>query len=438
MSSSAVTAATVAPSTDPVVRAEQTIKELMLSIGSSNADNIADMTASEIFELSERLYAGNMKKQEETFDRVLKSLESLPVPPGALESSLPSGAQVPTATLADVRKDPNYLLIQSIYNENKRAREQREIDRVVRKNELAEQRELSLQREQLRQRFAENGNHDNVRAVPVGDSPAGKYQRDEIDEIDLGPLANFNIVDFLSSDPFTNLLSQVERDLADVPYEESSGTECARIERLVSQLTRFVICSELSEVFAVLDAARDAKTNTATPSKSRKPAKAAVPENTGYEAITEMKDTYDYVESAAVQLHLGQDTDVEVSVIHDADNLPDVDSACSEVIRPDEEPANEAVDAPSVECSIHNSCAGDEQKEQPAVIEYLSSENVVLHEPTSNVDIAALEPSPVTAASVEHASSSGSLLSGRNKNRTNNSGPAGPVSHARVPKKSTN
>src|SRR6202000_2532209 len=128
------------PSTaaDPVIRAEQTIKELMLSmsLGSdNNADNIADMSVSEIFELSEALYAGNMKKQEETFDRVLKSLESLPVPAGAM---VPSSGHPPTAALADVRKDPNYLLIQSIYNENKRAREQREIDRVVRKNEIAE------------------------------------------------------------------------------------------------------------------------------------------------------------------------------------------------------------------------------------------------------------------------------------------------------------
>jgi hypothetical protein len=41
------------------------------------------------------------------------------------------------------------------------------------------------------------------------------------------------------------------------PTKKAQVAECARIERLVSLLIHFVICSELSEVFAVLDADSD-------------------------------------------------------------------------------------------------------------------------------------------------------------------------------------
>ena len=171
-----------------------------------------DMSVSEIFALSEKMQADNLKRQDAVFERVLQSMGSL-------------------TAASETLHDPNYVMVKSIYEDKKRTREKKEVDRIKKLQEAEEQRELDEQREILRQRF-NDCSEDSLQMVP-GPVAEGKlpssinFGIDEDDDEDIslgdGIRLHFNIDAVLASKAFSDLLDDVERDLGEVQGDENSG-----------------------------------------------------------------------------------------------------------------------------------------------------------------------------------------------------------------------
>lgn len=226
-------------SQDPVVSTEAIVPLVVETPPLSSAkysELYKDMSVSEIFALSEKMQADNLKRQDAVFERVLQSMGSL-------------------TAASETLQDPNYVMVKSIYEDKKRTREKKEVDRIKKLQEAEEQRELDEQREILRQRF-NDCSEDSLQMVP-GPVAEGKlpsslnfgYEDDDDDDISLGDgiRLQFNIDAVLASKAFSDLLDDVERDLGEVQGDENS---------------------ELAEVFAFLDAAKAEETATMTSKSS--------------------------------------------------------------------------------------------------------------------------------------------------------------------------
>lgn len=180
----------------------------------SRIPDVSDLSFEETMALVSKLEQENEQKKFAVFQRVLESMSG--------------------ASALEEHSDSDFSFLKSVFEESKKKREDAQLERERKHNELQEQRQLHEQREILRRRF-EIDSDDAVGFAPTEVERKPDFPDEDDIESESGiRYASFDIEAMLATAEFDRLLAEVEEDLMYEEPHESSGKRLVTLENSVS------------------------------------------------------------------------------------------------------------------------------------------------------------------------------------------------------------